>query len=390
MIGQGLPLACGFGRGADGVFDAASEAVEAIGGAARAVLVFPQAGTDPGAALAQAAGAAQGAHVAGMSSDGVISSEAVLTGACAAVAFDDGFDVGLGIGEGAGADARAAGRVAVEQALGAVDVEAGHPVVLLLVDTTAAELGDVVAGAYEIAGARVPLAGGGANAPVGADAPCPWVFAGEDASTDAVVAVALVAARPVAVAHAHGGRPFETPAIVTRAEGRRLLRLNGAPAEEVYLEALGCGRLRLSDSAFERLAVLHPLAQLELDGKLRLLHVQGRCPEGGLYCSATIPENAAIVLTEETPAGVLASARDAAGDAEAALGRSPRMALVFDCAARRRIVASTIGCAATVAALAAGFGGSPAVAGVYTRGEVGRSRGPFGDLTHEIVVVAFA
>ena len=95
-------------------------------------------------------------------------------------------------------------------------------------------------------------------------------------------------------------------------------------------------------------------------------------------------------MVEETPAAVLASAHAAANETQAALGRPARLVLVFDCAARRRIVGDTLASTANGAALAEGFAGSPAVAGLYTRGEIGRSRGPFGDLNHEIVLVAFA
>jgi hypothetical protein len=43
-----------------------------------------------------------------------------------------------------------------------------------------------------------------------------------------------------------------------------------------------------------------------------------------------------------------------------------------------------------VEALIAGLGTGTPVAGLYTRGEVGRTRGAKGDLNHAVVVVAFA
>jgi hypothetical protein len=389
VIRQQAWIGCGASSGPDAVFDAVDEAVHAVGGCASGVLVFAPAQHGGTAAAAQASNAANGARVAGMSSDGVIADRATSAGACA-VAFHPRFQVGIGYGEDLAANAGEAGRRAVERALDTVDVGEGHPIVLLLVDTTVADLGEVVAGTYNAAGLDVPLAGGGANASVGDGASPPWLFADDEPLSDAVVAIAVVSPDPVAVAHAHGGRPHKTPALVTESQGRCLLELDGARAEDVYLELLGCGGLELSDSAFERLAVLHPLGQLELDGKLRLRHIHRRVNGSGLFCSGTIREGAAVVVVEETPAAVLSSARVAARDAEAALGRPARFALVFDGAARRRIVTGTVGADASVAALLGAFSGAPAVAGVYTRGEIGRARGPFGDLNHEIVVVAFA
>jgi hypothetical protein len=115
-----------------------------------------------------------------------------------------------------------------------------------------------------------------------------------------------------------------------------------------------------------------------------------RTAGGSLFCSAPLPEGAAVAVVEETPAAVLASARAAAHDAQAALDSPPRFILVFDGAARRRIVAETIGSDTIAAALAGSFDEIPVIAGSYMRGEIGRTRGPFGDRTHEIVLVAFA
>jgi hypothetical protein len=177
--------------------------------------------------------------------------------------------------------------------------------------------------------------------------------------------------------------------MVTRTDGRSVLRLYGAPAERKYRESLGCRAPALTDGELERLAVLHPLAQLELTGDLRLRHVHGRAADGGLLCAGAMPENAAVFVVQQTAAAVLASTRAAARAARAALPRAPRLALVFDCAARRRILGDASASTVDVAALTSEFAESP-VAGLFTRGEIARQRGPFGDLNHEIVVVAFA
>lgn len=387
---QHLAVASACGNRLDPVFAAVDEAVAGLGGDAAGVVVFAPAPTDPQEAARQARTAARGACVAGMSSDGVISGVGSIADGCVAVAFGDGFETGIGSAENGAADARAAGRAAAAEALAAVGAERGHPLLLLFVDTTTLDLGDVVAGAYEVAGARIPLAGGGANATVGSDGSPPWLLANGRPLRDAVVALAVVGREPIAIGHAHGGSPLDAPAVVSRSDGRSILRLNGGPAERVYLETLGCGDMELNDAAFERLAVLHPLGELELSGDLRLRHIHGRSVDGGLFCSARIPENAAVVVVEETPSAVVASTRKAARAAQVALGRPARLALVFDGAARRRIVSDALASPANVAALTAALEGSPAVAGLYTRGEIGRWRGPYGDRNHEIVVVAFA
>jgi hypothetical protein len=308
---------------------------------------------------------------------------------CAALAFDDDVAVGVGLGDGASHDPRAAARRAAAAAFAGVDAEAGQPLLLLFYDAEAGPHAELVAGAYEVVGPRVRLAGGGASAPVGA-APGnePAQFAFGRASYDSVVAVALVTRAPVAIGIGHGCELGALPAIVTRSDGRRILGLDGRPAEEAYLEAIGHPGGELSDAEFEQLAVLHPLVQLELGGRVRPRHVRGRSPGGGLICASAIPENAAVAFGEQSPHGVRSSALAALRDALAALPGPARAALVFDCAARRSVLG--IEPQAEVDVLTSALGSDRPLVGLYTRGEVARTRGASGDLNHAIVIVAFA
>jgi hypothetical protein len=75
-------------------------------------------------------------------------------------------------------------------------------------------------------------------------------------------------------------------------------------------------------------------------------------------------------------------------DTLALLPGTPRAGLVFDCAARRRALGASL--AEEAEALVSAFGAVPALTGLYTRGEVGRTRGAKGDRNHAVVVVAFA
>src|SRR6266545_2671035 len=264
-LGAGF-VASGTAAGPDAVRDSVDRAVRGLRRSAGFVLAFPPATLEPAGAVRQATEAC-GVRWAGMSSDGVIAPGGVLPAGCAALAFDDSVDIAVGLAEGASHDPRGAARRAAAAALARVDVEAGHPLLMLLFDANAGLHAELVAGAYEVAGPRVPLAGGGANAPLGADAGVrPVQFADGRTCRDSVVAVALVAPSPVGVGIGDGCELAGLPAIVTRSQGRRIVGLNGRPAEDAYLEAIGYAGRDLSDDEFERLAVLHPLAQLELSG----------------------------------------------------------------------------------------------------------------------------
>jgi hypothetical protein len=381
--------ASGVATGPYAVRDAVSEALHGLSGPASFVLVFPSATLGPETAVEQATAAASGVPWAGMSSDGVIAAGAVVPSGCAALAFGDDVDVGVGLGEGASHDPRGAARRAAAAAFVGIDAGAGQALLLLLYDAEAGLHAELVAGAYDVVGPRVRLAGGGANAPVDtASLNEPVQFASGRSHRDSVVAVALVTRAPVAIGFGHGCEVGALPAIVTRSEGRRILGLDGRPAEEVYLEAIGHAHVRLSDSEFERLAVLHPLVQLELSGRVRPRHVRGRSPGGGLLCAGAIPEDAAVAFGEQSPRGVRSSALAALQDALAQLPGPARAALVFDCAARRSVLG--IEPQAEVDVLSSALGSDRPLVGLYTRGEVARTRGASGDLNHAIVIIAFA
>ncbi len=133
------------------------------------------------------------------------------------------------------------------------------------------------------------------------------------------------------------------------------------------------------------MAVLHPLAQPLLSSALRLRHIRGRGQDGSLSAVTHLPHNAVVWFTEQTEETIVASARSAVGDA---LARCPvRPALVFDCAARKRALGDRL--ADEVSAIRRAFAADAPLGGLFTRGEVGRTRGAKGDLNHAIVVVAF-
>jgi hypothetical protein len=375
--------AAAWSSGATAVAHAIEGAMADLGGGpVRLVLFFPEATSAPEDALAEATAAARGAPAAGMTANGLITRDGFQHGGCSAIAFGDEVDVGVGVASGVSADSFGAGRRAALDAVGHLSTRADAAVLLLLLDPMHGDEGEVIDGAYDAVGGRVPIAGGGANGARSA------LFASGAAHTDAVVAIALSSAKPIGIGISHGCRPLPAPVIVTRTDGWTIRELDGRPAETVYLERLGAAGRELDDGHFESLAALHPLAQPALRGDLRLRHVRGRADGGGLACAARIPANAVIWLTEQSEEQIIESARDAVTEATRGAGGTPRAALVFDCAARKRALGERVDEEAR--ALVEAFAEPPAVAGLYTRGEAGRTRGAKGDRNHAVVVVAFA
>jgi hypothetical protein len=375
-----LGAACA-AQGPDGAGEAVAAAVAELDGRPSVVLAFPT-GLDPARAAVDARAAAEGAIVVGMPGSGAIGQGGAFETGCSALAFHSDVQAGVGVALETSQRLRDTARHAVGDALALVDTSRGHPLVLLFLDAGAGDQADAIAGAYEAAGPRIPLAGGGAGGTGGSP------FAGARPLPQGIVAVALVAPRPIGVGVAHGCRPFGVPSIVTRSRGHRILELDGRPAARTYLEGVGFRGVDLDDEEFEALAVTHPLAQPELNGTRRVRHILRREGED-LVCATPIPPNAAVEYTHETPDDIVATAGEAVQRALAGIGGgAPRAALMFDCAGRKRAVAGAL--PHEIAAMLDAFGRPlPPLAGLFTHGEVARVRGAKGDRNHALVAVAF-
>ncbi|MDP9377226.1 MAG: FIST C-terminal domain-containing protein [Actinomycetota bacterium] len=368
--------------GPDAVWSSVTQAVGSLSGQRPSLLLlFPDGAFSHQEIVDQARAAAPDVPLAGMTSDGLMTEDGVRLAGCTAMAFGEELSVGVGISQHASSDFRSAGRIAAECAMRHADPRPGHSLLLMFLDASSGDQADAIDGAYSVVGAGVQLAGGGANGQSVS------LLAGDVCCDDAVVAVSLGSEKPIGIGIGQGCRPLAHLSIATRTNGRTLCELDGRPAEEVYLEGLNRGGEELSDEEFQALAVLHPLGQPELRGQLRLRHIHGRAPGGGLACSTPIPPTAAVWFTEQTTETIVDSAATAVQSALAPLEGDARAVLVFDCAARRHALGGALGEEAQ--ALLSSFGTVPSLMGLYTRGEVGRSRGAKGDRNHAVVVVAF-
>lgn len=371
-------------EGSDSCGEAVERAVVGLGEEPGLVLIFTAGDVDPEASAREAQAAARGGKVAGMTGTGAFGVDQPLKTGCSALALSSSFTTGISAVEAQ--HPRAAGREATAAALAAMG-DAPHAVVLLFVDSETGDQAEVVAGAYATAGGRIPLAGGAAGGPVRAR------FADGRALSSGVVAVAVGARSPIGVGVAHSCVPRGAPSIVTRSEGAHVFELDGRPAEAVYLEKLGVGDGDLDDEAFEKLAMVHPLAEPELGGGLRPRYVRTRAAGGVLVCATSIEENAAVIVCEQTPESIVDSASTAVEDAASRLEGPAEAAVAFVCAARSVWFegAEAVGLGQReLNALDAAFGEpAPSLAGVYTRGEIGRSRGAKGDRNYSVIVAAF-
>jgi hypothetical protein len=343
---------------------------------ARLLIVFASGAYELHPLAAEISDVAAGIPVVGCSSAGEIDATGAGTGSVVVLALGgDGFSFSV-TAVSAEHDARDAGARAAACAGDVADRD--HQVLLLLTDGPSPRQAEVVRGAYSVAGAGVPLVGGGSAHPEHAGTPA--LMYGGAVLRDAVIGVAIGSDAPLGIGVRHGWQPVGDPLLVTAAAPGRVLELDGRPAAEVYRERLG-GRPPAGGTLTRPLGLQRRVGEPHV----RWVDDDG-ARDGSLACA--LPAGALAWLLEADRDAVLAATDAACAEALAGLGGAPAQALlVFDCNARLQLLGDAL---AEEVARIAGHAGDATVAGLYTWGEIARTRGSAGVHQQTLVVLAIA
>ena len=364
--------------------DAASAGREAACAALRGrddaglLLVFASGAYDLTALAAEVSDVAAGIPVVGCSSAGEIDADGPHTGSVVVLALG-GEGLTFSVTAVTGAGPRETGARAAACVGDVADRE--HQALMLLTDGAAADHADTVRGAYSVTGAGVPLVGGVAAGHPDSDARTALVY-GASVLRDATIGVAIGSDAPLGVGVRHGWRPVGDPMLVTRATPGRVLELDGRPAAEVYRERVG------PSAGEDRYVLGHPLGVQRRVGEahVRSVRLDGAA-DGSL--EAAVPAGSLTWLMESEPASVIDASGAACREAIDALGEgeAAQALVLFGCNARFAFLADG---AADEIALVAGLAGDAPVAGLYTNGEIARTRGIMGFHHQTLVVLAIA
>ena len=297
-----------------------------------------------------------------------------------------GFSVRVGVGQGESASLRVASR----QAAGCLDALPSHPhrALVLLADGLCGDQMEVVRGAYEVAGASVPLVGGCAGDDLAMRSTVQ--IHGGRVLNQAVVAAAIGSDSPIGIGVSHGWQPVGEPMLVTASAGVSVMSLDDRPALDVYLETLKAPpEASASPEAFAAFAATHPLGIPRRD-RIEIRYVAGAdLKTRSLTCIAALPQGGMTMFMEGNSDSVLAATETACKEACAALAGAPPIGmLLFDCVARRSVLesASALGEFDCVRELLAPL----PVAGFYTYGEIARTQGAGGFHNQTLVALALA
>ena len=266
-------------------------------------------------------------------------------------------------------EAREAGRRAARAALVDMPLPPADRsrAIILFSDTELCDAAEALHGALSVAGAGIAWCGGGTGASSTGIAAAR--FAHGRPFDEYVVAVTLDCHARVGIGMKHGWQPTGAPAMVTRASGCMLERLEHRPALEIYRAAAEERGERMDGDHFGTFAMTHPLGIPQADGEYLIRDPLSADASGALRFMATVPDGALVRVMEGTPEMLVEAGRVAAVAARDDAGAPLGGALVFDCVSRYLMLGDRRG--DEIAACQAALGDDVPVLGCLTFGEVG-------------------
>lgn len=355
---------------------------------AKLLVVFCSESHDLRAVLRQITDRSGGVPLIGCSTAGEIVASGPGEGSVVVTAFGgDGFSIETAVAPRASSDLRAAGAQAASCM--AMVKDRPHRVLLLLTDGLSGDQQEILRGVYGVLGAGVPLVGGCA----GDDLKMARTFQmhGDQLLTDSVVAAGIGSDAPLGIGVRHGWRRIGEPMLATRSGGNRVYTLDGEPALDVYLERLGSrAPAHANQEELAQVALVHPLGLSRRSGEEQIRFIAGGdFAERSLSCIAEVPQGGLVWIMEGDAESVLEATDAACDDSLLPLGgRPPLGMLAFDCVARRGVLGGQ-GIRVEIDRIAERAGGAP-VAGLYTYGEIARTRGISGFHNQTLVVLSVA
>ena len=212
------------------------------------------------------------------------------------------------------------------------------------------------------------------------------LFLNGDPYLDAVLATLFLTPGPVGVGVRHGYSPLGHPLIISRVEGNTIHELDGKSAFAVYAAQFPAYP-ELTQETFASFAIDHPLGLPRVGGEYIIRDPYAVRPDGALLCAGALPQYAVVRIMEGNHESLIASAREAAADALAALaGAQPQLALVFSCVTRLNHLGEAV--SEELQAIREVIGLDTPLLGIVTYGEIAAQPGTYPVYHNKVVIVA--
>lgn len=327
-------------------------------------------------------------EVIGCSSAGELIRDHALSGGLLIWALGgEGFSVTTGFGQGS-----------IEQGLRQAAAEAAHcldqlerrqhSLLFLLADGLCGDQMEVVRGAYEVCGARVPLMGACAADDMALQST--RQIHEDRVLTHAVVAAAISSDAPMAIGIAHGWKPLSEPMLVTESHGTTLVSLDDRPALDVYFDQFQAPEaVRHDPSQFFAFAHTRPVG-IARRNRTEIRYVYGADYETRtITVFAEVPQGAMAYLMQGSSQSVLEATAEVCALAEQELqGQPARGFMLLECVARKSLLdqAGLLDASLRLPTVR----DEVSVGGFYTYGEIARTEGAGGLHNQTVVALALA
>lgn len=351
-------------------FEAASQAIEKLGGAEPSILfAFSSIKYQQEGVLQGIREAAPDAIVVGGSAAGEITSwQTVFDGVNVLAISSDSIRFVTGIGNGVAANSFQAGVAAAKAVVAGAGGEKPK-LYIMLPDGMTGNGAAIVEGAKSVLGAAIPLIGGS----LGDDYLFQKTYEYYEGKvlTDAVVGIGMYGDFAYGFGIKHGWEPVGLPLVVTKADGVKLQEVDGKPALKIYEDYFGKDAADLVKEPLARMAYTYPIG-MAVEGSDELLI---RDPvianeKGEISMAAAIPQGTTIRLMIGDRDKAIAAAKVAAGVARDQLeGAEPKFILMFNCMARNKLLG--VRCHEENIGVSQIIGENVPMIGFYTYGEQG-------------------
>ena len=346
--------------------EACSKAILEAGERADLILVFSTVAYEQNKMLEGVRFVSKKIPLIGCSDSGEITTQGPSSKHVAVMAINtDQIKFAIGVGEGATKNSFEAGKKVAE----AVKNRAKEPLSLFLMlpDGLAENGAATVRGVQEVLGKNFPIMGGSAGDDFKFEKT--YEYLNDKVLSGAIIGVGLSGKFSFGIGVKHGWEPIGLPMKVTRAQGAKLIEVNGKPALKIYEDYFGKKVEELVKEPIARMAYTYPLGMsVEGSDELLIRDVVIANEKGEINCAAEIPQGSEIRLMLGDSDKAIQAAKEAAENARNQLkGSEPKMILVFDCMARNKLLGPRL--AEEIKAISDVLGNNVPLIGFYTYGE---------------------
>ncbi|OGR29330.1 MAG: hypothetical protein A2X83_03535 [Desulfuromonadales bacterium GWD2_54_10] len=276
----------------------------------------------------------------------------VLTLAGAEIRTATSFQTGLSN------DPYAAGERAGEELL-ASGIESGT--VFVFPDGFSSNIAEMIRGLYNRLGPEYRYVGGGAGDNLRFFKT--YQFSERGMGTDSL-SVALVSGIEIRTAIGHGWKPVGDPLVITMAQGKKLLEIDGRPAFDAYAERFK----EITADRFPEYGMKNPLGFPDISGNYFIRDPLALNPDRTIDFVTEVPNNAVGSIMQGQIEELIETSGTVAKQAAAGVD-NPQFALVCECISRYLLMGDDFGKELKV--MHESIGAQVPLIGVLTFGEVG-------------------